>query len=232
MDNRYDTDLVSVLAHDLRTPLNSVRGLVDAIGQFGTLNERQREMLEKSIMAIGRMDNMISDVLEMSRVDGETHLPKEAVDLRAVLRESVVLLEPSAALRGIRLTLTLPDAVPPVQGSLQYLKIAVNNLITNAIKYNQDNGTVDVLLSVEGTQQLVLEVKDSGMGIPEQDLPHIFERFYRARISKEQRIEGTGLGLAIVKTIVEKHGGQIDVQSVVGEGSCFRVVLPLALGTA
>lgn len=225
-DKRYDKDLVSVLAHDLRTPINSVRGFIEVATFSGEMNERQRAMLEKAMVALERMDTLINDVLDMSRVDSDDPLKLELCDLRLIVGEAVALLEGAATAKGMHIHMEIPDDLPEMQAEPHRIKQMVNNLLGNGVKYNGEGGEVWVSARVDG-DTMVFVVRDNGYGIPAEDLPHIFERFYRSDIGRERRISGSGLGLAIVKAIVERHQGAIAVESEPDEGTVFTVRLPM-----
>ncbi len=225
-DKRYDKDLVSVLAHDLRTPINSVRGFIEVATFSGEMNERQHAMLEKAMTALERMDALINDVLDMSRADSDAPLKLEDCDLRLILGEAVSLLEGAAAAKEMKIHVDAPVDLPEFQAEPHRVKQMVNNLLGNGVKYNGTGGEVWATASVDG-DMMVLVVRDNGYGIPEEDLPHIFERFYRSDIGREKRISGSGLGLAIVKAIVDRHNGTIEVKSKPDEGTQFTVRLPM-----
>ena len=225
-DKRYDKDLVSVLAHDLRTPINSVRGFIEVAMFSGEMNERQRGMLEKAMMALERMDTLINDVLDMSRADSDAPLKLEPCDMRLLVLEAVSLLEGAAAAKDMQVHVDIPENLPELQAEPHRIKQMVNNLLGNGLKYNGKGGEVWTSVAIDG-EMMVFTVRDNGYGIPEEDLPNIFDRFYRSDMGRDKRISGSGLGLAIVKAIVERHDGAITVESVTDEGTQFTVRLPL-----
>jgi len=141
--------------------------------------------------------------------------------------EAHELLTPAAQKKAQALTLTLPDDLPTIKGNADYIERAVSNLIDNASKYTPDGGQIRVRANANG-QSVTVEVSDNGIGIPQDDIPRIFERFYRVDRSRSREMGGTGLGLSIVKHVAQVHGGQIEVDSSPGQGSTFRLKLPTA----
>lgn len=222
----YDKDLVSILAHDLRTPISSAKNFIDLAQHSGPLTDKQVMMIERAMKALERMEMLVNDVLEMSRVDQDAPVGREPVDMNLLIRECASLMEGIAAADGITLHLDIQDELAVLHGEQERLQQAVNNLVANGVKYNESGGNVWIKAN-SNKEALRLVVRDDGLGIPEEDLEHIFDRFYRSRMGKERRIDGTGLGLAIVKAVIEKHGGTIEVESVLEQGTTFTVNLPI-----
>jgi two-component system phosphate regulon sensor histidine kinase PhoR len=152
-------------------------------------------------------------------------MAQEPVNMSEVISQTLTIMQPQAAERQISIALQVPETLPTVIGDPDRLKQVMVNLVSNAVKYNDEGGRVDIEAKV-GENELNVAVRDTGKGIAEEDLPHIFEKFYRVDDS-EQQVKGTGLGLSITKHIVEVHGGTISVQSVQGQGSTFTFTLPL-----
>ncbi|HEY0510460.1 MAG TPA: ATP-binding protein, partial [Thermoanaerobaculia bacterium] len=162
-----------------------------------------------------------------SRLEGmDAALDREPVDLEAVARRAVELLAPTAREKRVEIEQLQEEPVPPVQGDAGNLERLLLNLLDNAIKYNRPDGRITVRVGRCGGDA-VLEVSDTGIGIPAESIPRIFERFYRVDKGRAREEGGTGLGLAIVKHIAQAHGGQVDVESRIGRGSTFRVRLPV-----
>ncbi len=204
-------------SHELRTPLSIVMTQIELALRKERTPAEYRETLETCLRAAHRMKGVIEGLLTLARADAkDVNLAREKVDLRAVVEETVAMLRPMAAERNVTLSVTTEPA--EVVGDRDRLREVVTNLVTNAIRYNRDNGTVEVAL-----RGGVLTVRDTGLGIPEKDRPHVFERFYRADKARSRELGGTGLGLAIAKWIVEAHGGSIAFESREGEGTTFTV---------
>jgi signal transduction histidine kinase len=224
------SDLLSEVAHELRTPLTSIRGyskmllLSEGIGQ-----EKKLEFAETIHREAVRLGQMINDFLDLARLEsGRTYMAQEPVNMSEIINETLTILQPQATERQISIALQVPETLPPLIGDPVRLKQVMVNLVSNAVKYNREGGRVDIEVQIR-EDELNVAVKDTGRGIAEEDLPHIFEKFYRVDDSEQQesQAKGTGLGLSIAKHIVEVHGGTISVQSVQGQGSAFAFALPL-----
>lgn len=220
--------LLADVSHELRTPLTAIRGNVDLMRRMGDADPESLEIIQEEIE---RMTRLVGDLLLLARADaGGLPLEKEKVELDNLLFEvyrQVRLLESSVTVK-----VTEVDQVC-MMGDVDRLKQLLLNLISNAIKYTPDGGTVDVSLSKKNGWAY-LKIADTGMGIPAEDLPYIFDRFYRvdkARARGQSGKGGAGLGLAIAKWIAQAHGGNIDVISKVGEGTTFTIILPIMVET-
>jgi signal transduction histidine kinase len=225
------SDLLSEVVHELRTPVTSIRGyskmllIAEGIGQ-----EKKLEFAETIHREAVRLGQMVNDFLDLARLEsGRTHIAQEPVNMTEVISETVAILQPQAAERKVSIALQIPETLPTLIGDPARLKQVMVNLVSNAVKYNREGGRVDIEVKV-GEDELDVAVRDTGRGITEEDLPHIFEKFYRVD-DPEQQIKGTGLGLSIAKHIVEAHEGTISVQSVRGQGSTFAFTLPLPKDT-
>jgi heavy metal sensor kinase len=212
-------------SHDLRTPL----AVIITEAQTALARERSaaeyRETLEGCLVTAQQMRRLTESLLELARFDaGQESMRREPFDLAQVARDCVELVRPLAERRGIDLGCEL--AAVQCQGDAERLSQVVTNLLTNAIQFNREQGKIRVSLEANGSRAL-FQVVDTGEGIAAEDLPHIFERFYRADKSRSRAEGRNGLGLAICKAIVDAHGGSIEVASQVGSGSTFTVKLPL-----
>lgn len=209
------------VSHELRTPLTSVRGNLDLMSRFGSYDEESMAVIQDEIR---RMSRLLDDLLLLARADtGGLPLHHEPVELDNVLIE--VYRQVSRIEKPVTVELTDVDQVMIV-GDEDRLKQLILNLVDNGIKYSQPGGTVKLSLAKDDSMAY-LTVSDTGIGIPPEDLPHIFDRFYRVDKARSRGQGGSGLGLAIVKWVVQAHGGDIKVNSVVGEGTEFRITLPL-----
>ncbi len=214
-------------SHELRTPLTILRGEVE-IGLRGDRSAAEyRDILVSNLEEIERMSKIVSDLLLLSRSDmGQEVLSRESVDLQEVVQELINQLAMLAEQKKITLTGDI-QPVSLVSGDKLRLRQMAANLIANAIRYTSESGRVNVRLEAvaEGVK---LVIEDTGIGIPEADLPRIFDRFYRVDKARSREEGGSGLGLSIVKWIVDAHHGDITVESVVDEGTTFTVVLPFS----
>ncbi len=222
-------DFVANVSHELRTPLSIVLGSLETIGDSGTDEESRKRFLEIAERNARRLHAIVTDLLDLSTIEsqGDT-MPMEPLDLERAVRASAEALRGAAQAKQVRLTLeeSLRNSSHTVLGNAQRLDQVFTNLIENAIKYTPAEGEVRVLALQQG-EQIVIEVCDSGIGIPREHLHRIFERFYRVDRSRSREMGGTGLGLSIVKHVVKAHGGQVEADSVEGQGSTFRVELPI-----
>jgi two-component system sensor histidine kinase/response regulator len=226
--DRLKDEFVALVSHELRTPLTSIRGYLELVleGEAGDLTDDQRQFLGVVERNAHRLLALVGDLLFLAQIEaGRLSLEVGAVDLAAIAAESVETARPIAEEKGITLTLaTGPLAL--VAGDRARLAQLLDNLISNGVKFTPAGGRVDVRVRGQRGQALV-EVRDTGMGIPSEEQVHLFERFFRTAQATEQAIPGTGLGLAISKAIVHGHGGQITVASAEGSGTTFRVSIPI-----
>lgn len=169
---------------------------------------------------------MINDLLELSRLESRPDLPRcVPVDVRGVVQRAVELLMPAAQKKRLQLAINVGPGLPAVSGNAEYLERAIANLVDNAIKYTPDEGRIAVAAAA-ADGHVTLTVSDTGIGIPAEDVPRIFERFYRVDRSRSRDVGGTGLGLSIVKHVVQMHQGTVAVNSTPGSGSTFTLKLP------
>ncbi len=226
--DRLKDEFIALVSHELRTPLTSIRGYTELLldGEAGELTDDQRQFLGVVERNSHRLLHLVGDLLFLAQVEaGKLVLEVGTLDLGAVASESVETARPQAEAKAITLTLAT-SPVPVVAGDRARLAQLLDNLVSNAVKFTPEGGRVDVRVRA-GESQAILEVRDSGMGIPAEEQEFLFERFFRTSTATEQAIQGTGLGLAISKAIVEAHSGQITVASEEGAGTRFHVALPL-----
>jgi len=227
-DRDRSRDFLADVSHELRTPIAALRTFTELLqGKAGDKPETRAEFLESSAVQLERLDWLAQNLLELSKLDsGLVLLDLRPDDVRATVESAVEQAEPTAAKRGVRLELQLPDAPLRIRHDPPRVGQIVTNLVGNALKFTERGGRVRVSVRPDGDGGAQLEVSDTGVGIDAAELPRIFERFYRGSRMHEARSTGSGLGLAIVKSIVDMHGGTIAVESQVGKGSTFVVTLP------
>ena len=226
--DRLKDEFIALVSHELRTPLTSIRGYTELLldGEAGDLSDDQRQFLGVVERNSHRLLHLVGDLLFLAQVEaGKLVLEVGALDLGAVASESVETARPQAEAKGVTLTLAT-GPVPTIAGDRARIAQLLDNLVSNAVKFTPEGGRVDVRVRAHANQA-VLEVRDSGIGIPAEEQEFLFERFFRTTTATEQAIQGTGLGLAISKAIVEAHSGRITVASEEGAGATFRVSLPL-----
>src|SRR5919198_251781 len=225
--DRLKDEFVALISHDLRTPLTSITGYVELALEEEELSDDVRGFLHIVARNADRLLVLVNDLLFVARLQaGEMTLEREHVDLASVVRDGVGAMEPRAAAKGIALTCVV-DSVSPVYGDSGRMLRVVDNLVSNAIKFTREGGTVHVSLREDG-DSVRLEVSDSGIGIGSDDQRRLFQRFYRAENAVELQIPGTGLGLYICRVIAEAHEGSLSVRSELGRGSTFTFEVPLA----
>ncbi len=215
------------ISHELRTPLTTLRGEAEVALMEPRSPESYRRVLASQLEEFDKLTQMINRLLTLARAEGgEIHLASDPVDVSALVSSLTGQMEPMASWKKVQLRATVQDEIF-VRGDRGWLECAVLNLLDNAIKFTPEGGAVDVAVTA-GDRSVCLEFRDTGIGIPAEALPHVFERFYRAEPSRSKEFDGAGLGLALVKWVVENHHGRTDVESRVGGGSCFRVWLHTA----
>ncbi len=224
--DRIKSDFVNTVSHDLRSPLTAILGYVELIGRVGQVNEQQAKFIERVQVSVRNITSLINDLLELGRIESGFDARKEFVPMPMILQYSIDSLESSIMEKEHELIVDVPAQIDKVFGDPTRLRQLVDNLLSNAIRYTPKGGQIRVSLQSENNQ-VIFQVQDTGPGIPASDQPYIFDRFYRAS-NVEQDVPGSGLGLAIVKTVVENHQGRVWVDSTLGEGSTFTVVLPIA----
>jgi signal transduction histidine kinase len=209
--------------------MNSVLMQLQVIldGLAGDLTEKQRGILARASQKVQSLSHLASDLLNLARIEsGLISLEREPVDMAALIRDQVAFHLPQAESAAIRLESDIPENLPPVMANRRNMEEVLANLITNAIKYSPNGGKVTVSASA-GADFLSIKVQDTGIGIEPEEMKMIFKQFYRIKNEQTRYINGTGLGLAIVKSILESHQGRIKVESRSGEGSTFKVLLPM-----
>jgi PAS domain S-box-containing protein len=226
--DRLKDDFVATVSHELRTPLTSMMGFLEMIreGEAGELNEEQQRFLAIVYRSSERLQRLVGDLLFVARLDANgLQLQFAEARLDEIVRDAVESSSALARSREVSLIAEI-DAVPPVSGDRERLSQLVGNLISNALKFTPAGGTVTARSFVDSSRAVV-EVADTGIGIPKAEQSRLFQRFFRSSTATEQAIPGTGLGLVISRAIAEAHGGTIDVTSEPGEGTTFRVEIPL-----
>ena len=223
--DRIKSDFVSTVSHDLRSPLTAILGYVELIERAGPVSETQRDYIQRVQSSVHNITGLVDDLLNLGRIEAGFDTRKEAIQLDQILRYIIESFQIQAEAKKQRLVLEIPEHIPEVLANPIQMRTMLENLMDNAIKYSTSEGKIT--LRVLPTQkQIILQVVDTGAGIPAIDLPYVFDKFYRAS-NTDIEVSGTGLGLAIVKSIVENHNGRIWVDSTVDAGSTFTVVLPV-----
>ena len=224
-NTEYDTDLISIVAHDLKAPISAARGFLDLVEATGPMTDQQQQFFNRAMMALDRMEGLVTSLLDFSKVDATLIVEPVEVDLYETIQDAIDLHKGIAQQQEISVQLSGAMQTFLVMADKRLISHVMNNLISNALKYNKNGGAVWVRIR-ELTSEVQIDVQDNGLGIPDKDVPRVFERFYRSRVHKDMRITGSGLGLAICKAIVDKHNGKIWVVSEENKGSTFSFTLP------
>ena len=221
------SEFVATVSHDLRSPLTLMRGYATMLEMVGELNEQQQGYVRKIISGVENMSRLVNNLLDLGRIEIGVGLQVEYVTVLDIIERVTSALQLQASQKNIALKVELPKDMPhAVEADQALLHQAVYNLVENAIKYTPDEGRVTIrTLSQPG--YLIFAVEDSGLGISTEDLPHLFEKFYRGKQRETRSQPGSGLGLAIVHSVATNHGGRVWVDSVVGKGSTFYLQIPL-----
>ncbi len=228
--DRAKSEFVSTVSHELRTPMTSIKGYVDLLlmGAVGALSDQQRHFLEIIRNNADRLTALVNDLLDISRIEtGRVELDLRAVHIHEVVEQVVTSLQARAQSRGLDLKAQVPASLPAVWGDSARVAQILTNLVGNAIQYTPPGGKVTISAR-PANGFLEVSVADTGIGISEENRKRIFDRFFRADDPLVQETPGTGLGLSITASLVEMHGGEIWVESELGEGSTFTFTLPLA----
>jgi PAS domain S-box-containing protein len=221
-------DVISLVSHEMRTPLTAIQGMTELLADYDVGAERRREMNLAINDEVKRLARMIAEYLDITRLEsGVTVLRPAPLRVETLIERILLLLEPVAGQRGIRLVRNFADGLPTLVGDADLLSRAVENLVSNAIKYSP-GGTEVTVSAASDDSSVSIQVTDQGCGIPEANLARIFEKFYRVPRVEDAGVPGTGLGLSLVREIAELHGGSVAVRSEVSAGSTFTLRLPRA----
>lgn len=235
--DRLKSSIVANVSHELRAPLASIKAYTELL--LDELEEGDRDLRQRFLKVIDRetdrLTELIGDLLDLARLEaGQFVMKKEPLSINGVVDDIFGLFDIQAQEREISLHADIQPDLPPVPADRELVTILIKNLVGNAIKFSKEGGRVDVVAREACPEsnrrkdtKLILSVIDQGVGIPPDDLPHIFEKFYRVRSKMESGVEGVGLGLVLAKEAAEAHGGKIEVESELGVGSRFIVTLPI-----
>lgn len=223
--DRLKSEFVSIVSHDLRSPLTAILGYVELLERVGPLNQHQTTFVGRVKQSVDHITNLISDLLDVGRLEAGIALDIEDCDPQAILAGIIEDFSPQIANKQLRVNKAFAARPLLIAGDRKRLHQAFTNLINNAVKYTPEGGSVGLQIS-EQNDQMIVQISDTGIGIAAEALPHIFEKFYRAPNAADT-FEGTGLGLSIVKSVIERHSGHVWVNSQINKGTVFSVVLPL-----
>lgn len=228
--NIMKSEFISIISHQLCTPLSSVRWNLEVLETEGSesLSEKQKKFLDNVKKSNEKMLKLVSDLLEVVRIDqGRSVFKIEMVELEPLAREVIVELEHLVKSKNIQVIERYDPNLPRTPGDAKKIKIVMENIISNAVKYSRDNGKVVVSLGTKG-KKIIFVVQDWGVGIPGYQHGKVFEKFFRSNNESKYRTEGVGLGLYLVKAILRHFGGEVWFESEAGKGSTFYVSFPAA----
>jgi two-component system NtrC family sensor kinase len=222
--DRLKSEFVSTVSHDLRTPLTTIQGYIELLERVGPLSETQRDFINKALGSLSHITALISDLLDIGRIEAGYDLEMQPLCINEIIQQSVDAHAMQIEQAELFIHTDIADEPLWVMGNLRRIRQVVDNLISNAIKYNHPGGFVKITAQPD-EDHLIVSVEDNGIGIPLKEQPKIFERFYRVPGPETDDIGGTGLGLSIVKSVIEKHKGRVWVRSYPGIGSTFAFIL-------
>ncbi|KKK72523.1 hypothetical protein LCGC14_2903010, partial [marine sediment metagenome] len=228
--DRVKSQYVMRVTHDLKSSLTAIQTCLKVVlvGIAGEISEKSRDMVSRAEQRSLSLYQFVEDLLDLSIIRAAKEIEKKKINMPQTLQKVVGQLKPQANKSGLELIVDTHDGASEINGNQKIIESMLINLIINSIKYTPVGGKIIIRTgATRGSHLLLVSISDTGIGIPEKDLPHIFEDFYRAENVEQLEKDGSGLGLSMVKQIVEVHGGTIDVKSEVGKGSVFMLTFPL-----
>jgi len=227
--SRMKSEFISVVSHQLRSPLSNLRWAIELLmsGRLGKIEEKQTEYFRILKENSGRMGELVSDLLIVSRIETAT-LPqkRKEISLEDLIKKLISEFKPFAQASNVEIEFKSEENLPKILADPSQIRLVVENLLDNAVRYIKDRGKVKMLLSRRG-QNLYFEIEDNGVGIPKEDQKYIFQKFFRSENILRYQTQGSGLGLYISKAIIERSGGKIGFKSQEGVGSTFWFTLPI-----
>jgi signal transduction histidine kinase len=229
--SKLQADFTAMIAHDLRSPLFTIIGITEVMndGAVGAISEEQKKWMDRIRNNASSLVNLVSDFLDISKLEaGRIELLRKSTDLQDLIRNVLADYGPLAKAKHIALTGQVDDSLPPVPADKRRLGQVLNNLLSNALKFTPDGGTILIRVCPENGSGVIVQVQDSGVGIPRDEIPNLFQKYRQGSSATVSAQKGTGLGLVICKMIVEAHDGKIWVESEEGKGTILTFTLPFA----
>ncbi|MCK5255933.1 MAG: hybrid sensor histidine kinase/response regulator, partial [Deltaproteobacteria bacterium] len=230
--DRMKSEFVDMVSHELRSPLSAIRQKLSLIvdGLTGEINEEQGQIVSRVQHRIDGLIGMISNLLDLSRIEsGRLVQQKERIALPEIIDETIDLMTQEAEKKELKFEVAIDAQLFPIHADRQSMETVITNLLSNAVKYNREGGSVSISARNRG-EFIEVKVADNGVGISKEDLPRIFDKFYRIRSEYTRKVIGSGIGLPLVKAIVEANFGTITVESETEKGTTFTVLLPRGIG--
>lgn len=227
--DRIRNEFISTVSHELRTPMTSIKGYTDLLSsdKIGPLTETQRKFVQVIKNNANRLTALVNDILDVSRIDtGRIKLNPHFINLTTLIQDVLTGFSNQIKSKSLRVTTHLPADLPPIFADSNRVTQVLINLLSNAIKYSPEKEQIIISASIH-PQFMQIDIRDTGVGIPQEDIPYIFDRFYRSERDENYLVEGTGLGLSIVQLFVEMMGGTVWLESELNKGSTFSFTLPL-----
>lgn len=222
--DRLKSDFIHTVSHDLRSPLTAILGYTELVERTGPLNQTQHDFLHRLQGSVQHITTLINDLLDLGRLEAGFDTRREVIQLEGVLKYTLDMFDTQIKTKLIKLTTDISPNVQPLRANPIRIRQMLDNLVGNAIKYTPNEGEICIRIAMQDNQ-IVLHVEDNGPGIKSEEHNRVFEKFYRATNAPDG-VKGSGLGLAIVKSIVDSHQGRVWVESTLGKGSTFVVLLP------
>lgn len=225
--DRAKSRYVLHVTHDIKEHLAAIQGCIEPVtaGMMGSIDSKQRALLNRAVARIDKLLFFVKALLELSRIKLNGHEKMQYFSVSETVKNALACVRPRAEQKGIELTGRTQPSIDKIKGVQAYIEETISNLLANSIKYTHENGKVTLDVKDE-EETILIQIKDTGIGIPSDDLPMIFDEFYRAANAKEVEKDGSGLGLSIAKEVTERHGGRIWAESEEKKGSSFYIRLP------
>jgi two-component system, OmpR family, phosphate regulon sensor histidine kinase PhoR len=221
-------DFVANVSHELRTPLTTIKGYAETLLEGALKEEVASQFIRVIDRHADRLTKIVEDLLALSKIESKEFTPKpERLPISEWINGALDLVRGEADKNGVSISWSAPPSLPFIFGDRKGLEQVLSNLLDNAIKYGREGGKINIIATEDADGEIQISVQDDGIGIPNEDLPRIFERFYRVDKGRSKELGGTGLGLSIVKHVVQAHGGRVWAESQIGKGSTFFFTLPV-----
>ncbi len=225
--DRLKSEYVLRVSHDIKEHLAAIQGCLEPVagGITGELNPKQLDLVQRAVQRTAKLIFFVKALLEITRIKLTNELNLDYFHFQNLLSEAIAYISSKAKDKNITVNSTVEPSIDRIYGAQEYIQETIVNILANAVKYTPCNGRIDIGVNDKGNT-ILIQIKDTGIGIPKDELPRIFDEFYRASNAKEVEKDGTGLGLSIAKQVVQRHNGKIWAESEEGKGSTFNIILP------